>query len=119
MCEVPGLKIVLASFIDRLLTPLSKCKLASNHIANSRPNVMMYPDVAVWGKREFGGAQLEPTVKLSQVAEDNLVDFDLRGDTSRLHDFLSRQAVCSANTTSKSVERLIVFSISLPHRRAT
>src|SRR5262245_16127601 len=96
MCEVPGLKKVLTSFINRLLTSLSECKFAGNHISNSGPNVVMDSDVAVWGKREFGGAQFELTVKLTQVAEDNLLDFDLRRDASCLHGFLSRQAVCSA-----------------------
>src|SRR4029077_13906646 len=55
VCEVPGLKIVFARFIDRLLAPLSECKLAGNHISNSGPNVVMDPDVAVRSKREFGG----------------------------------------------------------------
>src|SRR5207245_9457740 len=54
--EVPGLKIVLASFIDRLLASLSECELAGNNISNSGPNVVMDSDIAVWGKREFGGA---------------------------------------------------------------
>src|SRR5262249_25660424 len=56
VCEVPGLKIVLASFIDRLLACLSECEFAGNHISNAGPNVVMDSDVAVWGKREFGGA---------------------------------------------------------------
>src|SRR5262249_15017514 len=59
MCEVPGLKIVLTSFINRLLTSLSECKLAGNHISNSGPNVVMDSNVAVWGKRRFGCAQFE------------------------------------------------------------
>jgi hypothetical protein len=54
--EVPGLKIVLASFIDRLLASLSECELAGNHVSNSGPNVVMDSDIAVWGKRDFGGA---------------------------------------------------------------
>src|SRR5215831_12465581 len=56
VCEVPCFKKVLAGFIDCLLAPLSESKLAGNHISNSGPNVVMDSDVAVWGKREFGGA---------------------------------------------------------------
>src|SRR5262245_25850179 len=47
---------ILAGFIDRLLASLCECGLAGNHISNSGPNVVMHSDVAVWGKREFGGA---------------------------------------------------------------
>src|SRR5262245_50571882 len=75
VCEVPGLKIVLTSFIDRLLACLSECELAGNHISNAGPNVVMDSDVAVWGKPEVGGEQFGRTHKLHQVAEDNLVDF--------------------------------------------
>src|SRR6516162_7931407 len=72
--------------------------------------MVMDSDVAVGGKREFGGAQFELTVKLSQVAEDNLVDFYYRRDASCLHGFLSRQAVCSAKQRHQQQER------EAPHR---
>jgi hypothetical protein len=71
MYDIPGLKIVLARFIDRILPSLSECEFAGNNISNSGPDVVMYPDVASWGKRQFGGPQFELAVKFSQVAEDN------------------------------------------------
>jgi len=46
MYEIPGLIIVLASFIDGLLASLSERELAGNNISNSGPNVM-YSDVNV------------------------------------------------------------------------
>ena len=78
----------------------------------------MYSDVAAWGKREFGGSYFELTVKLSQMAEDNLLDLDLRRDASCLYGFLSRprSVPLSSATNSNSVKRLIVFSIPLPRR---
>src|SRR6516162_3122125 len=72
--------------------------------------MVMDSDVAVGGKREFGGAQFELTVKLSQMAEDNLIDFYFRRDASCLHGFLSRQAVCSAKQRHQQQER------EAPHR---
>src|SRR5262249_34208337 len=112
VCEIPCFKIVLASFIDRLLASLSECKLAGNHISNSGANVVMYSDVAVWGKREFGGSYFELTVKLRQVAKDDLLDLDLRGDTSCLHGFLSRQPVCSAKTSINCTPNFGAASLS-------
>jgi hypothetical protein len=56
----------------------------------------MRSEVRPWGKREFGGSQFELTVKLSQMAEGNFVEFDHRRDAPGFHAFLSRQATCSA-----------------------
>src|SRR6516165_6925857 len=44
------------------------------------------------------------------MAEDNLIDFYFRRDTSCLHGFLSRQAVCSAKQRHQQQER------EAPHR---
>src|SRR5262249_32247744 len=44
------------------------------------------------------------------MAEDDLVEFDTRGDASCLHAFLSRQAVCSAKQHYQQQER------EAPHR---
>jgi hypothetical protein len=95
MCEVSRFKIVVASFVDCLLASLSECEFTGDNISNSRPNVVMYSDLASGGKGQFGGPQFELAVKFGQVAEDNLLDFDRRRDASCLYGLLSRQAACS------------------------
>jgi len=55
-CAVCARFPVSKKYSPGLLAPLSESKLAGNHISNSGPNVVMDSDVAVWGKREFGGA---------------------------------------------------------------
>jgi hypothetical protein len=83
MCEVSRFKKVIPSFIHRCPTTFSECELTRKNISNPRPNVVMHPEVTVRGKRHFGGSQSELTVKLGEVTEDNLVEFDLRRDARR------------------------------------
>jgi hypothetical protein len=65
----------------------------------------MHSEVCLWGKRHLGGAQFELTVKLSQVAEDNLFEFDYRRDAPRFDVFLSRQAMSSAKQHYEDQQR--------------
>src|SRR6516164_3629770 len=96
MCEVSRFKKIIPSFIHRCPTTLSEGELTGKNISNPRPNVVMHPKVSVRGKRYFGGSQSELTVKLGEVAENNLVEFDLRRDAPPLHGFLGRQVTCPA-----------------------
>ena len=75
---------------------LSEGDLAGKHIPNPGPNVVMHSEVGPWGKRHFGGSQFELIVKFSQMAEDNLFEFDFRRDAPCVHGFLSRQGMCAA-----------------------
>ena len=84
MWKVPRLE-------DRGLTSFSESDLAGKHIPNAGTNVVMGAAVSLWSKRHFGGSQFELTVKLNQMAEDNLFEFDCRRDAPRLYALLSRQ----------------------------
>jgi len=87
MCEVSRFKKIVPSLIDRRLPSLGEGDLAGKHIPNPGSCVVMHSEVCLWGKRHLGGAQFELTVKLSQVAEDNLFEFDYRRDAPRFDVF--------------------------------
>ena len=75
MCDVTRFKEIISGVIDRCFASLSECELAGNHISNSWANVVMDSEVGIWGECHFGGPHFELTVKLLQVAEDNLIEF--------------------------------------------
>jgi hypothetical protein len=76
MCEVPRFKEIVPSLVDRRSPALSEGDFAGKHIPNPGPNVVMHSEVGPRGKRQFGGSQFELIVKLSQMAEDHLFEFD-------------------------------------------
>src|SRR5262244_2453505 len=78
MREVPRFEIIVSSLIDSGVATLSECELAGKNIPNPGPNVMMHSEIGAWSERKFGGAHFVLTVKLNQVAEGNLLEFDLR-----------------------------------------
>ena len=78
MGKVPCLEKVFSCFIDHRLTSFREGDLAANHIANARTNVVMHSQVGVWGERNFGSSQFVLTVKLNQMAENNLFKLDGR-----------------------------------------
>ena len=88
MCEVSRFKKIVPSLIDRRLPSLGEGDLAGKHTPNPGASVVMHSEVGLWGKRHLGGAQFELTVKLRQVAEDNLIEFDFRRDAPVLPRFL-------------------------------
>jgi hypothetical protein len=61
----------------------------------------MDPEVGVRGKSELGHSHFELAVKLSQMAEEDLLDFDLRLNASCFHFFLSHQTICSTKERDK------------------
>jgi len=78
MREIACLKIVIPGFIS-----FSEGELAGNYISNPGSDVVMYPKIGPWLKRELGGdSYFEFTIELSQVAEKNLIKFDHRRDAS-------------------------------------
>ena len=53
--------------------------------------MVMHSQVGVWGKRNFGSSQFVLTVKLNQMAENNLFELDGRRDAPSFYVLLSRQ----------------------------
>jgi hypothetical protein len=110
MCEVPRFKEIVPSLVDRRPPSLSEGDFAGKHIPNPGPNVVMHSEVGPWGKRQFGGSQFELIVKLSQMAEDHLFEFDFRRD-ARVSTVSCADKECTAlssTTKSNSVNRIIV-----------
>jgi hypothetical protein len=48
---------------------LSECERAGKHVPNPGANVVMRPEIGLWGERHFGRPQLELTVEFAQVAK--------------------------------------------------
>jgi hypothetical protein len=76
MCEVTCFKEIVPSLVDHRPPSLSERDLAGKHVPNPGSNVVVYSEVGPWGKRQFGGSQFELIVKISQMAEDHLFEFD-------------------------------------------
>jgi hypothetical protein len=63
---------------NRRTYPVSRKNLDKQYA--KRQIRLMHSEVGAWGKRHFGGSQFELTIKFSQVAKDNLFEFDYRRD---------------------------------------
>ena len=116
--RLPGLKIIVASLIDRRNASLSEGELARKNISNPGPNMVMHSKVGPGGKRKFGGPHFELTVELGQVAEGDppqslITDVMPRASTFFLEPPSDQLRQAAPRGAIAYVKRVIVLSIAL------